>query len=154
MSDPDVVVTRDFCERGGRAEGRIDPSRTERLNTLLLAASAIDWRVSGTVGRDGRMRILVEAQGDVVLICQRCLGSLTHRVDARRAVVFVPAGMLGSVEDEADDEDRVPVEPTLRLTDWVVDEVLLSLPYAPVHPSDQCGSIDDGEVDRVSAKQH
>lgn len=157
MSDPDVVATREFCERGGRAEGRFDPAVTERFRDVAVAgsagAAAVEWRVTGRIGRDSRMQIVIEAHGELVTTCQRCLGPLVHRVAAARTIVFMPPGALGSVEDEADDEDQVPFEPTLRPADWAVEEVLLSLPYAPVHADPEC-TAHDGASDKVSAQQH
>jgi uncharacterized protein len=158
MSVHDVHATRDFCERGGRATGAIDPGSTERLIGIMAPSApgpaVLDWQVVGRMGRDGRHRIDIEVRGDLHLRCQRCLEAMDWRVDTRRTVVFVPPGALGAVEDEAEDEDLVPFETTFCPVERAVDEVILALPYAPMHPDGQCAMPDTGAREAVLVKQH
>jgi uncharacterized protein len=149
MSVPDVDATREscvdtrvFCGRAGQASGVLDPALSSRLRSVVHASAEpggyLDWQVRGRLDNERRPRIEVTVTGSIALTCQRCLEVLEHRVDARRTVIFVPPGALGAVEDEAADEDLVAFAATLTPLEWIEEEVLLSLPYAPLHPDGTC----------------
>jgi DUF177 domain-containing protein len=129
-----------LATRGEALAGEMDVKRRERIVDRLAATdvpAAIAWRIEG--GRDARERpmLTLSLRGSLPLLCQRCL----QRFDA----VIEQASELLLARDEADlarldaDEREVVLGtvPLDALT-LIEDELLLSLPFAPMHPEGQC----------------
>lgn len=82
------------------------------------------------------MRVAVS--GEAVLTCQRCLGDMPYTVSVERTLY------LARNEDELErldalpDSDAIQAGETLGLVALVEDEVLLSLPLAPMHAPGEC----------------
>lgn len=93
------------------------------------------YRVQG--GLDARKQMLLElsVEGEVHLVCQRCLNRMPWPVDIHTQVfLFEKQSLLDMAEAENPDIDAVLLDEELTLPQLLEDEVLLSLPYAPVHP--------------------
>ena len=120
--------------------GEIDLTGRARVVERLAPATGltpIAWRIEGSRDELDRPMLTLTLHGSVQLVCQRCLQSFTAAIDQRSELLLA--------RDEAelarlDTEERevVLASAPLDARSLVEDEVLLSLPFAPMHPEGQC----------------
>lgn len=96
-------------------------------------------------GLAGLPEIRVEVRGSVMLPCQRCLEPVRWPVDlAARLQAVAPGADPAGV---ADPLEIVPLpEEGLDPIELVEDEVLASLPLAPMHPEGTCAGPTGSDV--------
>jgi uncharacterized protein len=91
-------------------------------------------------------RYWLEVAASVAVTCERCLSPMPIELKARRGFEFVASAEMADslteawLEDQAADPDLAEVdylapEDGISLRDLVEDELLLSLPAMPKHPS-------------------
>jgi uncharacterized protein len=139
---PDRLDLLAAAEAGRELRGRIALASLERV-VPLLASPEGELQVDMRLGKDpdGTYRLSGSIRGDVVLQCQRCLETLTRALD-----IDFRLGLVRSQEAAARLAHRyepllVTAEPA-RIADIVSDEVLLALPFAPVHEDrDECHEL-------------
>ena len=139
---PDRLDLLAAAGAGRELRGRVAVSSLERV-VPLLASPAGELQVVMRLGRDpdGTYRLSGSIRGNLVLQCQRCLEDFTRALD-----VDFRLGLVRSQEEAARlahgyDPLLVTAEPAL-VADIVSDEVLLALPFAPVHEDpDECHGL-------------
>jgi uncharacterized protein len=131
----------------GSLRGSFDASASERLYDWLAAGDApVSWSITGTADALGRPAIAIELQGSVPMECQRCLATLQWPVQQRTVALLATSEAEGdALDDGSDDEVLVATAPLDALT-LVEDELLLSLPYAPVHADGECAAPQPGDA--------
>ena len=106
-----------------------------RLRDVLVSdVGEVMYALQGVRDGRGRPSLHLRVDGTISLRCQRCLGALTHEVQAEQLLV------LASSQEEIDAEpatvdqpDRVVAGKEMLVRDLVEDELILALPYAPRH---------------------
>jgi uncharacterized protein len=145
-----------LAARGEALAGDVDARALPRLVERLAStdrSAMVAWKIEG--GRDARERpmLTLTVEGNLSLACQRCLQPYDVAIEQRSEL------LLARDEDELallDAEEREVVLATTPLdaTTLVEDELLLSLPFAPMHPEGQCpaaaGRGVQAEPDKVS----
>ena len=139
---------------GERLPVHIDPIRLAETRRLLqgeVALAEMSRLVEALQDNDGNVSVSLEfgideegirvmrgrVQGEVTLLCQRCLEPMRQQIDSEFS--------LGLVRNETE-ADELPsyYEPLLLdgkplfLRDVIEDEMLLALPIVPRHPADEC----------------
>ena len=94
----------------------------------------MQWQLSGGVDKWERPFLRLRVQADVELVCQRCLKSMPFRVDADTVLTqFADEATLDEAVEQDEDLEGILIEPELDVEMLVEDEMLLALPYAPLH---------------------
>lgn len=127
----------------GVLEGTFDVAAAPRLAERVAEdAAPVAWRIEGTTDGAGRPALAVCVDGNVSVECQRCLGPLVVPV-ARRTVTLLAKseGDADALDADSDDEVLVADHP-LDANELVEDELLLTLPFAPMHDEGRCGTGD------------
>ncbi len=123
----------------GSLQGEFDAAASERLYDWLAPGEApITWSITGTTDSLGRPAIAIELGGAVPLECQRCLATMTWPVQQRTLTLLAMSEAEGDVLDEGSEEEVLVASGPLDALALVEDELLLSLPYAPVHADGEC----------------
>ena len=124
-----------FAREGRQLEGRKPVDGFARLSSLVSGPSGeVSFSVTGERTEHGESFLLIEASGEFVLKCQRCLEPLLWPVTASGRLLLVPQGQPLPDEDlEEDDFDPIQADSALELLPLIEEEVLLALPYAPAH---------------------
>lgn len=124
-----------FATDRGEAKGSLDISDLTRLAELLHDGSGeLAWQVRGERDADGRSFLRFELRGRAGLTCQRCLERLEWLIETRPVLRLVPAGSeIPDEELEVEDYDTIEAVRDLDLLALVEDELLLSVPLAPMH---------------------
>ncbi len=139
MSAPVSIDGAEFARQGECLEGAAPLSALARLQDLLTDTDGtVEYRLAGTVRRDGKPSIDVSVAGVLRVLCQRCLQPVELDIEGSRKLVFVPGSTLGDFDDEEEDTDYLPSEDRISPLELVVDELLLAMPISPRHPEDAC----------------
>ncbi len=140
MFDRAVVDSVAFARESGELRATVAVAALARLHDALFDQSgAIAYELAGRVDQEGKPSLRLALGGELVLRCQRCLGSVRFRFDAVRNFVLVPAGQaLSDPADEAEDTEQLYAEPKLDVIALVEDEVILGLPMVAGHEEGAC----------------
>ncbi|MCC7218660.1 MAG: DUF177 domain-containing protein [Burkholderiales bacterium] len=127
----------------GVLEGTFAVAAGPRLAERVAAdAGPVAWRIEGTTDGAGRPALAISIDGNVPVECQRCLGPLVLTV-ARRTVTLLAKSERDADALDADSDDEVLVaDQPLDANELVEDELLLTLPFAPMHDEGRCGTGD------------
>jgi uncharacterized protein len=123
----------------GVLEGSIDAHRLSRVADVLADGPAdVRWRIEGSADTAGRPALAIEIIGSVQLTCQRCLDDFAWPVTQRTEVLLAhDEGELAALDAESSAEVVLAEAPVAPLT-LVEDELLLALPFAPMHAEGVC----------------
>ena len=130
-----------FAAGGGVLEGEVAVMRLGRLlDQLADNGGVVRWQLCGGTDAEGKPRLDLAINGQLVLYCQRCLGGLDWELKIETALLPVRTGQdLPENELENDEADVVETDSDdgLDVLSLVEDEIILALPIAPRHPD--CG---------------
>ena len=130
----------DFARNGKEIRGEIAVSELSRLGDMLTKSDgSLTYIVRGYREADRDM-LEVSLQGACALRCQRCLGELEYPVNLVSRLRLLPAEQLDEAEVDDDEMDAIEADPRLDVVALVEDELLLGLPFAPMHPEGACAS--------------
>lgn len=117
-------------------------------------------RLHGRVDARGRAWLDIQAQGDVLVTCQRCLGPLTLSLDVGNSLCVLNTQAELEAMDaleaggQGGETEYVLADQPLDGLALIEDELILALPYAPTHeacPGDQAaGAEPDPDTQRAS----
>jgi uncharacterized protein len=137
---PETFDAYRLARERGVLEGTLDVAASERLaDRVAPGAASVAWRIEGTTDAFGRPALAISLSGNVPLECQRCLAPFALPIEQRTVTVLAKSESDADMLD-ADSGDEVlvadrPLEPAALIE----DELLLTLPYAPMHAEDGCG---------------
>ena len=77
-------------------------------------------------------------EGAVPVTCQRCLSDFALAVERRTVAVLARSEKEADELDASSDHEVVVADHPLDAVELVEDELLLSLPYAPMHEAGAC----------------
>ncbi len=126
--------------RGEALAGEIDVARRARLfDRLAQTASTamVSWRIDG--GRDAldRPTLTLTIRGSLPLVCQRCLEPFGAPVE-QRSELLLARDEAELAQLDTDEAEVLLASAPLDAMTLVEDELLLSLPLAPMHAEAQC----------------
>jgi uncharacterized protein len=144
MSHQPVIDGFEFATAGATQEGKLPLSSFPRLQDVLVSdAGDVTYALRGVRDERGRPSLHLGVRGTLQLRCQRCLGPLSHDVQAEQLLVLAASQAEIDAEPAAvDAPDRVLAGKEMAVRDLVEDELILSLPYAPRH--DECEAHPEG----------
>jgi uncharacterized protein len=137
MLQPIVVDPWRFCRDAQSWETRSDVAAFPRL-AHEFTQGALSCRVVGGVDQRGSLSLRLTISGEVGLTCQRCLGEMPYAVEVERTLYLARNEAEMERLDALPDSDAIQAGETLGLVELVEDEVLLSLPLAPMHAEGGC----------------
>lgn len=137
---PRRLDVRAFAEENGRLEGQEEVRQHARLMAETQgrgAFSLVHWSATGEIRNPGHVHpeiwVHLQAQVDLSLTCQRCLGPVEVPVSVDRAFRFVSDEALAAIQDEQSEEDVLAASRSFDLIALMEDELLMELPLAPRH---------------------
>ena len=100
---------------------------------MAPGAASVAWRIDGTTDAAGRPALAISITGDVPLTCQRCLAPFALPVAQRTVTVLAKSEADADALDADSDDEVLVADRPLEPAALVEDELLLTLPYAPMH---------------------
>lgn len=129
----DVVRLSERREVIQRTLARAELPRLQKESLTPLEPVAVS--VCGGQTPRGRPGTRMVMQGTVQRVCQRCLQSVEVKLDVQCAVEWVRGEAELDAADQDDEWDAMLLTDTVDLLPLVEDELLLAIPYAPMHSS-------------------
>lgn len=151
----------EFAKKNHEIHGIIESYQFSRLADLIVADSTsspinadkdvvnkITYHLTGklheAVGEAAQWGLGLVLKGQLNLKCQRCLNAMPYDIDINAQFVVLP-NMKSSPQDfESDGDDfgeydieTIPADEHMQVLDLIEDELLLTLPLAPMHTEKQ-----------------
>jgi uncharacterized protein len=150
-----VIDAFEFCRNSGYREGVTPVAEMTRLAADCADPSGeITWSIQGGQTKQGYPSMTLSVEGEVNLVCQRCLGPFAYHIDSSTMLVLGKDDAdADEIEEVLDDEsiDVIVGSHEADLRQLLEDEALLALPQAPKH--EVCPDtklIDSLKSDKVS----
>ena len=147
------IDSLDFACKGSEIQGEVPLTEMHRLLDKLAVPEAcpelgrrgkISYVVRGFQDRHGRPMLEVALTGLCQLRCQRCLDGFAYPIQLVSRLLLVQESELDEFSDEGDEQDSIPADNRLDVLALLEEEILLSLPFAPAHPSGACQLVAEG----------
>ena len=120
-------------------EGTLDVGAADRLADRVAEGDVrVAWRIEGTTDGAGRPALAISITGDVLLECQRCLAPFEFPVAQRTVTVLARSESEADTLDAESDDEVLVADHPLEPVALVEDELLLTLPFAPMHAEGAC----------------
>lgn len=123
----------EFARNDETASGEAPLAELGRIETADRHG-ALAWSAAGSMrGRHGAPRLDLRIDGDVVLVCQRCLQPMQQPLHLRSQFLVADDEESADRLDQDDDFDVVVGSAHFDVNALIEDEVILALPVAPRH---------------------
>jgi uncharacterized protein len=149
-----------FCKLGEQRGAETEISSFPRLSAECADAGKkqghLTWLVQGEMDKYGRPRLTLTVQGEIELLCQRCLTPISFHLDANAELILAKdEDHADEIEAMLDDEEMDAVDvvvgsKSFNLLDLVEDEALLAIPQSPKHAV--CPEMVDAKRSAMSAE--
>ena len=126
-----------LADEGVRLQGELTGAEMTRLRVLTAPdsrPSAVTVDLQFERDAVGIRRMQGQIRTTLEMVCQRCLNRMTMRVEALPKLTLLQPGEAA----QAEDEDALPLEATVMLSELVEDELLLAMPMIPAHAEVDC----------------
>ena len=131
----------------GTIEGTLDVGASDRLADRVAEGDAtVKWRIEGTTDPAGRPALAISIEGDVLMTCQRCLSDFALPVAQRTITVLARSESDADLLDSDSDDEVLVADHAFDPAELIEDELLLTLPYAPMHDPGVCQAIGGKEI--------
>ena len=143
------IDSLDFARQGGELRGELPVAELPRLQDMLADPQGkVSFEVYGLLDKSGKPALQVKLDGQCVLRCQRCLEGYTHPLHLSSRLYLVreerPLDESALVDEGP---DSIVADAHLDVLALLEDEILLSLPFAPKHPSGDCRSETKSQIE-------
>lgn len=129
-----TIDSLEFAAQGAHLDGTTAVGNMPRLHEHLNSAQgSVAWQIDGVPDHGGKPALRIAIEGDLDLVCQRCLGSYPFHVDGETVLTIEQPG-----EAHDDEADSITADSALDVSGLVEDEVLLALPMSPRHAETEC----------------
>ena len=142
-----------LAKAGEQLQGLLDISRMRRVMAFLPQSDGqLSYCLSFSFDDTGRICIQVELKAELQVICQRCLQPMQIDIDRE--------SWLALIKDRSEMETLPARFEPLTLVDeddlsilaLLEDELLLAIPFAPLHPESECSASEDVKRLQVEGK--
>lgn len=126
----------------GVLEGTLDAVASDRLVERVAEGGegegVVQWRIVGTTDSVGRLALGITLTGSVPVTCQRCLSDFAFPVDRDTVAVLARSEQEADSLDASTDAEVLVADRPLVADELIEDELLLTLPFAAMHPEGTC----------------
>jgi len=147
-----VIDAFTFCQHREQREGSTKIADFPRLSVECAnGESVLNWSIQGGVNQLGFPQLTLTVDGQLQLMCQRCLTPYDFPIDSQAELI------LAKDDDHADEiesmleDDEIDVvvgSKAFNVMDLIEDEALLAIPQSPKHAvcPDVIGSFNQSEA--------
>ena len=139
-----VINSLEFARKSHAIHDTIAASQLMRVKERLASdVGSLDWSLVGGVLSGGEPTLHFELKGTLAASCQRCLEPIQLDLNIKSKFILVKDESEIPVEDEEmDDKDYLVADVEFDVMQLIEDEVLLAIPYAPMHDIKDCPAGD------------
>lgn len=137
---PELIEPMRLAAKGARLRGDIELSKMTRLAPhLQTQAGAVCVDISFSKNNKGVQRINGELKAQLKVLCQRCLEPMEIPVCAELKLELTDT-LAAEPRIQDNYEPLLVTAESLSLVELVEDELLLALPFSPMHPEGECAT--------------
>jgi len=125
-----------LARRAGSLAGSIDARELPYVAETLAPGDdpvPIAWTIEGRKSAEGRPSLAIDIEGSAPLVCQRCLNRLDWPVEQATEVLLAGDERELAALDDASEGEVILADGPLDPAELVEDELVLALPFAPLH---------------------
>jgi uncharacterized protein len=139
-----IINSLEFTRKSHAIHDTIAASRLLRVKEWLASdAESLDWSLVGEISASGESALNFELKGTLTAACQRCLAPIQLNLDIKSKFILVKDESEIPIEDDGmDDKDYLVADEAFDVMQLIEDEVLLAMPYAPMHDIKDCPAGD------------
>lgn len=161
MLEWQFIDSLDFANNNQKLQGEIALVSMPRIKEMLVnpddcpdrSHEKINYSLLGFHDDNGRPMLRMELGGVCQLRCQRCLQGVSYPLKLSSQLRLVERCDWDNFCVEEDEVDGVLVDNQLDVLALLEEEILLSLPFAPIHAVGTCRPVMEGylveEADRI-----
>ena len=141
--DPSRLDVEAFAREAAELDGRWPLRHFDRVtgsahpDSPAADGDEVTWSARGERRRsragESQPWLHLEAEVQLSLECQRCLGPMTVTLRVQRSLLFVPGEDAATLVDAESEHDVLALTRALDLRELVEDELVLALPLVPRH---------------------
>lgn len=147
------IDSLDFAANGKQIDAQVPFAELPRLQDELENPQGfLQYRLHGGLDSQGRPVLDLSIQGSCQLRCQRCLKGLDYAIQHDSRLLLCDQASLDVLDDQEEEFDGILASDHLDVLELLEDEILLSLPIAPMHDVGAC-QADEGE-DKQKGKRN
>jgi uncharacterized protein len=136
-----------LAEEGTEVSVAVPVSRMTRLARELAAPTGMAHGTVRFLRERGFAVAEVNVAADVTLVCQRCLQPMVEHIETESRV-FLPHSEAAAERVPDDVELMIAPEGRLKMSELIEEDLLLALPFAPLHPeASRCEQRDEPAPD-------
>lgn len=151
-SDPQLIQPKRLAEGQERLTGELSLVAFERLKGIISRTRGqVAYHLAFNKNEEGYITIVGELDAVVTLTCQRCLKPMEKALHSDISVAIV-ANKAEAERLPPHFEPLILIDGQLSLLEFIEDEVLLCLPMAPMHASEDCPA--GGRFERVAQDKY
>lgn len=136
------IDTSELTRSGQQVQGQAPLAQFRRfaVNLPPQPDGVVKWSVAGAQNPLGQQFLDVRVAATPVVQCQRCMGEMPYPLDVSSRLQVVETEAELDAEDDPEASPEEWIEPVLASTHLdvlalVEDELILGLPYVPMHES-------------------
>ena len=140
MSIPKEVDLRNIQASSTVYSGQVEAKEYKRFSQLLVdSSSLVDVDISFLNREDSILVMNLKLSGCFLLTCERCFESVQFSINKEYNYFICHKWKENNLKQIPVDYDLLEVESeSLELSLLIEDELILSLPFAPLHDSADC----------------
>ena len=134
---PVAIDAFDFGRMKEQRKGELAVAELPRLARECVESSGtLRWTLTGGTHDSGHRQLMLQVDGAVQLLCQRCLKPFSYLIASQSVLVLVQdEAQADQVEAMLDDDsiDVIVGAKAMDVIELIEDEALLAIPQAPKH---------------------
>lgn len=154
---PAAIDAFEFSRLKEQREGEILVASLPRLAAECIdSTGSLHWALAGGTHPSGHPELKMRVNGEVHLVCQRCLKPFGFRIASESTLVLAQDDSHADQVEAALDDDEIDVivgSKAMSVFDLIEDEALLAIPQSPKHEAcfgQGVAASDDTIVDKPS----
>lgn len=155
MSDQLVIDSLEFAHNNQSLQGSISIGNLERLHSYLAHTSGeLAYLISGMLDGDDKPLLEISINGDIDLICQRCLKKMQYTLNIKTRLILAQSEHELSRYDDDIFVEAIYASNELDALALIEDEIILSLPISPRHQDTNCHLSSKDKIHSTIDKEH
>lgn len=139
MHEQVAINSLEFALTAQSLQGEIPLDQLSRLHDVLMSREgSIRYHLRGGKSTLGKPMLSCAIEGDLALCCQRCLSRMDYHVDTQSVLEIVISEPELTADDDDVWSDKILASEQLDVVAVIEEELLLSLPIAPMHDTPAC----------------
>jgi len=126
-----------FCRNGEKQAGTSSLAEFSRLRAECVSEKGeLKWELAGSTGINGYPTLHLTVDGNVQLMCQRCLTPFVFQIQSDSTIVLAKDEKVADEVEASLENDEIEViagSKTFDVMALIEDEALLAIPLSPKH---------------------